>query len=156
MLCTPDVGDSFSLYLAGSYSKTSVSHYRYFLFCIERSEWQQLDWFWSFYMGFRNYQKWHFMPHAKWRQRVLKCYPWNWQSTISLAYEFTQILYGQFFKIHNHSCFLCLETTATTRDKIGTSLVALMALFGGVWQSWLCTIVINSSLLVILKLKHSQ
>jgi hypothetical protein len=39
--------------------------------------WPQLYWFWSFYMGFWNYQKWHFMSHAEWRQRALKCYPWN-------------------------------------------------------------------------------
>jgi hypothetical protein len=28
------------------------------------------------------------------------------------------MLYGQFFKIYTHSCFLCLETTATSHDKI--------------------------------------
>jgi hypothetical protein len=64
------------------------------------------------------------MPHAKWRQRALKCYPWSWQSPISLTYKFSQILYGQFFKICTHSCSLCLKTSATSRDKIGTSLVA--------------------------------
>jgi hypothetical protein len=109
-----------------------------------------------FIRDFRTLKSGIFMPSAQWRQRALKCYPWNWQSTISLAYQFNQILYGQFFKIYTHSCFLCLKTTTTSRDRIVTSLVACTALFGGDWQSWLCTIVINNSLLVIWKLNCSQ
>jgi hypothetical protein len=104
--------------------------------------WPQWYWFWSFYMGFWNYQKWHFMSHAQWRQRALKCYPWNWQ----LFHQHISLLgfwISQLFKTHTHSCFLCLKTTATSCDKIGTSLVARMVLFGGIWQSWLCTIVID-------------
>ncbi len=146
----------FSLYLVGSNSKTSVSHYRYVLFCINRSEWQQIYWFWSFHMGFWNYQKWPFHASCQGETKSTICYPWNWQWTISSEYKFTWMFYDQFFKIHTHLCFLCLETSATSRDKTGTSLVAHMGLFGGVSQSWLCIIVRNNSLVVILKLKCSQ
>jgi hypothetical protein len=131
----------FSLYLDGSYSKTAVSHYRYVHFSIERSEWHQLYWFIILY-GISELSKWHFcMPHAQLGQRALKCYPWNWQSTISLANKLNQFLYGQFFKIYTHSCFLCQETTATSCDSIVTSLVTC---YGTLWRS-LTELVIHNS-----------
>jgi hypothetical protein len=52
--------------------------------------WPQWYWFWSFYMGFWNYQKWHFMSRPvetkSTKMLSLKL------TTISSAYKFTRIL----------------------------------------------------------------
>jgi hypothetical protein len=123
----------FSLYFTSSYSKTSVSHYRHDLFCIERSECMAtIILILIILYGISELSKVAFYASCRVETKSTKKLLYLKLTTISSAYKLTWFLYGQFFKIHTHSCFLCLETTATSSDKISTSLVAHMLPFGGI------------------------
>jgi hypothetical protein len=98
-----------------------LSHIIDMFFCALRgvngSSYTDFDYFiWDFGTS---YQKWHFMPHAKWRQRALKCHPWNRQSTISMAYKFTWIcMVNSLFKMHTHSCFCTMHEDKGRKEDV--------------------------------------